>query len=216
MSSTRLILNVVLILGSLGAASAQTNEQPQPTPSPPEVSVVTGYCRELATFAKRNLNKARFFGDVAAYDQSGITLRKPPERWQEFRSQKARDAAMTGDNLYNTANVWMRNGNIVLADLQYGSPSGDWAQFVRYCFREDGSLAKMEDTFRTFAGPISTVKEKFYDSKGRRLRFLIRCYDLESGRKKRCDGNYSNYDADVFRRVQQLPVYALVRSGKVK
>jgi len=196
--------------------NGQTTAPPQASPSPSssQLTLINNYCTDLKAYAKNNLKRALFFGDVASYDQNSMTLTAPPPNWKQFKSQKARDDAGNGDNLFNTANVWTKNGNIVLANLQYGSPSGDWGQFVSYCFREDGSLAKLEDTFRSFAGPISTVKEKIYDTRGTRLRSSIRCYKLGTRRREKCEGTYSNYDADVYLRVSQLPIHRAFRSGK--
>ena len=195
------------------STSSATNE-PKPSPTPSEISTVTSYCKELGIYAKRNPKQARFFGDVSSYDQSGATLNKPTEKWSEFKTQKARESATTKDNLYNTANVWLRAGNIVLAHFEYGSPSGDWSQFVSYCFREDGSLAELKNSFRTFNGSVRVEKQNIYNSSGKRLRATTRCFELESGRKKRCGGSYAQYDADEFRKVQQLPIYRLRKKSE--
>src|SRR6266851_5229394 len=222
----RLINTLFLSFALIGVPIGQTRDQPKPTgspsmstatnepnpsPSPSEVSTITSYCRELGIYAKRNPKQARFFGDISSYDQSGVTLNKPTEKWREFKTQKAREIATTEDNLYNTANVWLRAGNIVLAHFEYGSPSGDWSQFVSYCFRQDGSLAELENSFRTFNGSVRIEKQNIYNANGKRLRVTTRCFELESGRKKRCGGNYAQYDADVFRKVQQLPTYHLIK-----
>ncbi len=222
----RLINTLFLSFALIGVPIGQTRDQPKPTgspsmstatnepnpsPSPSEVSTITSYCRELGIYAKRNPKQARFFGDISSYDQSGVTLNKPTEKWREFKTQKAREIATTEDNLYNTANVWLRAGNIVLAHFEYGSPSGDWSQFVSYCFRQDGSLAELENSFRTFNGSVRIEKQNIYNANGKRLRVTTRCFDLQSGRKKRCGGNYAQYDADVFRKVQQLPTYHLIK-----
>ncbi len=229
MKYTRLVITKIILVSFalIGVIVAQTPDQTKPTaspsaqsaaanepkPSPSEISTVTGYCKELAGYSKRNPKQARFFGDVSAYDQSGVTLTKPTEKWREFKTQKARETATTQDTLYNTANVWLRDGNIVFANFQYGSPSGDWAQFVSYCFRQDGSLAELDNSFRTFNGSVRVEKQIVYNANGKRLRVTTRCFDLQSGRKKRCDGNYAQYDAEVFRKVQQLPFYHSTKSG---
>lgn len=212
-----IIRMAIILFAFAGVSLAQNSDVPKPAASPSEVSIVTAYCRELATYVKRNPTQTRFFGDVAAYDQSGVTLSAPSTaKWREFKSQEAREATTTPDNLYDTANVWLRGGKIVIAQFEYGSPSGDWAQFVGYCFREDGSLAKLENSFRTFNSDVRIEKERIYDAKGKRLRSSLRCFDLQSGRRKRCEGNYSNYDADVFRTVKQLPFYGLIQSQGTK
>lgn len=211
------IIRIAIILfGVAGVTVAQSGEAPKPAASPSEVSIVTAYCRELTTYAKRNPKQARFFGDVAAYDQSGVTLSAPRPKWREFKTAKAREAATSEDNLYDTANVWLREGKIVIAHFEYGSPSGDWAQFVSYCFREDGSLAQLDNSFRTFHGDVRIEKQKLYDAKGKRLRSSLLCFDLQSGRRKRCQGSYSNYDADVFRTIKQLPLYGLIQTPLLK
>jgi len=215
----RHIIRIAIVLfGFVAVTGAQVNDAPKPAPSPSEVAAVAEYCRELNTYAGLHPKEARFFGDAAAYDQSGVTLTTPRPRWREYKSAKARDAATTPDNLFNTANVWLRNGKVVFARFQYGSPSGDWAQIVGYCFREDGSLAKLENSFRIIPGSnVRIEKARIYDAKGKLLRSSQQCFDLDTRRKKRCGSDYRNYDADVFGTVKQLPIYGLIKSrGAIK
>lgn len=196
---------VILVFSTFGVSQ----DSPKPASSGPATS--TTYCQGLEAYVKRHPKEARFFGDTSSYDQSGATISKTEKaQWKEYKSAKARDAAATSDNLYDTADVWLRNGKIVLAHFQNGSPSGDWAQFVGYCFRIDGSLAEIHNSFRTFYGSVRIEKTDTFDPRGKMLTSMMHCYDLQSSKPKRCGGSYKQYEAEVFRTSRQLPFYGLV------
>src|SRR4051812_25530954 len=106
---------VLMIVGMLSVvASAQTQDPAQSTKQVTGVVAIEAYCKELDSFKKRNPNQARWFGDVAPWDQSGTTLNAPAVRWKEFKSRKARESAATDDNLFDVADLWMRDGRVVI------------------------------------------------------------------------------------------------------
>jgi hypothetical protein len=207
-------MTILCAFGLLTPALART-----PSPRGPArtagVAAIEAYCKALDGFKKRR--PARVFGNVAAWDQSGLTLSEPTPEWREFESRRARQSAATGDNLYDVADVWVKDGKVVAADFEYGSPSGDWSQLVTYYYREDGTLAKTRNTFASFHIRGRIVKEIIYGADGKRLQTRLRCFELGEngrGRKKRCSGDYSTYDAGVYARVQSLPLYALLTSRR--
>src|SRR5687767_3745922 len=218
--------SVILVLLSFGfLTNAQTQEPAQTTKPLTDVAGIEAYCKELDSFKKRKPNQARWFGDVAPWDRSGMTLNAPSAKWQEFKSRKARQSAATGDNLYDVADIWMKDEKVVLADLWFGSPSGDWSQFVTYYFRDDGTIAKMRSTFagfnlHPFANPEESgarlVQTRIYDASGKRLSKRLQCFELgEKGRQKKCSGDYSRYEGPAYLNVQRLPMYRLLNSQRL-
>ena len=212
------ILSTVLTLLTLLSGTAAQTPSPESSPTPlSPAAAIEAYCKEVDDFVKSHPREARFFGDVAPYDQSGVQVVAPTSKWREFRSRKARRDAATKDNLYNVADVWLRDGKVVFAYFEWGSPSGDWSQFVTYYFRDDGTLAKSRNMFSHFAFNATIIKDKLYDPRGKQIRSLLRCFEMGNLRKrKKCEGDYSNYDADVYRRVQNLPFYAAFKTQRAK
>lgn len=240
--ASSLTLLCIVALGVLAEAQAQTAQAQTPTlqaqaqapnPSTKQVTAAAGhqnlgvaaieaYCKELDGFKKRNPNRARFFGDVSSWDQSGMTLHAPAPKWKEFKSRKARESANTGDNLYDVADVWIKDEKVVLAEFWFGSPSGDWSQSVIYYFRDDGTLAKMQSTYAGFnLNPFPNreefgarlVQTRVYDANGKRLRKSLQCFELgEKGRQRKCSGDYSHHEGAVYLKVQRLPLYKVLNS----
>src|SRR4026209_2172719 len=109
-----LILLCILAFGV--PATAQTQTPAQPANQLTGLAAIEDYCKQIDAFKKNNPNGARFFGNVSSWDQSGMTLSAPSPKWQEFKSRKARESAATGDNLYDVADLWIKDEKVVLAD----------------------------------------------------------------------------------------------------
>lgn len=215
---------VLIIFGILGVGvltKAQTQTPDQSANQLTGVAAIEDYCKQIDAFKKNNPNRGRFFGNVSSWDQSGVRLNAPSPKWKEFKSRKARQSATTGDNLYDVADIWMKDEKVVMADLWFGSPSGDWSQFVTYYFRDDGTLAKMRSTFAGFnlhpfapeESGARLVQTRIYDANGKHLSKRLQCFELgEKGRQKKCSGDYSRYEGSLYLKVQSIPIYRLLNS----
>ena len=211
LKQTTQIVTILCILAVLVQAQAPK----QSTKGATVVADIETYCKELDAFRKRHPNEARIFGDVASSNS-------PAPKWKEFKSRKAREAAATDDNLFDVADVWSKEGKVVIAEFGFGSPSGDWSQSVTYYFRDDGTLAKMQSIYAGFnLNPFNNpnefgarlVQTRIYDTNGKRLRRTLQCFELnEKGRQRRCSGDYSRYEGDAYLKVQRLPIYSLLKS----
>jgi hypothetical protein len=167
-----------------------------------EIARIKAYSRELDDYSKRNQKLHRVFGDVSSEEE-------PKSRWREFKSEKERDDAATGDR----ANVWAQDGAVVLACYTFQSASGDWAHYVNYYFREDGSLAKIHAQLNTFYGNMTVIRERFYDSKGKLLSSSQQFLDMETQKKKKPgeDGQeFIDEPITAYRTVKALPFYTLL------
>jgi hypothetical protein len=204
---------ILFVLSVVVSVLAQTQSAENQTTPLTGVAAIDAYCKELDSFRKGKHNRARVFSKIIPPDQSGETL---SGNWREFKNAKSRESDFTSDHLYDVGDVWMRAGKVVVAEFEFGT-AGDWSQVVTYYFRADGGLAKMRSNYGRFMGHIRIVKDKFYDSKGKRLQTRLQCSDLEeSGRRKKCSSDASEYDADVYKRVQNLPLYGVLKSRSPK
>jgi hypothetical protein len=127
----------------------------------------------------RQTQKQRIFADVSSDWKKSI--------WQEFKNEKMRDNADTGDNLNENAYVWMKDGKIVSTTFTFQSPSRDWAHFVTYYFRADGTLAKAESTLNTFYGNVTADRNYYFDLKGKIVKQNVKYLDLKTQKPIKSD-----------------------------
>jgi|GEM_PF-1339171 len=188
---------------------AQTNAPTDKQIRAAEIAKIKAYCQELDDYAKRNPKLGRLFADVS----SGMKGEK--SRWREFKSEGERERADTGNDL---ANVWAKDGATVSVYFTFQSPSGDWAHYVNYYFRDDGSLAKTRAQLNTFYGNMTVIRERFYDLKGRLLSSSQQFLDLETKKKKKpgVDGEFIDEPIPVYRTVKALPFYTLLSKTAAK
>jgi hypothetical protein len=168
------------------------------------IAAIDSYAKSVDSFIKLNPNALRIFANVASGTDKG------PDRWRRFRSEAERQEAESGHNLNETAFVWLKAGKVVGANFTFQSGSRDWAHFVMYYFREDGTLAKIRAQLNTFYGNISVMREQVYSSSGKLLRKTTRYLDLESQEPRRPTADFQDEPIPVYRRVRDLPFYKLL------
>jgi len=197
------LLAVILALSfGVGSGPGQTTKAPPPQTT--EIASIDSYVLELDRFVKRNQKLARIFADVS----SASTDEKSD--WKEFKTEKAREDAGTGDNLNQNAYVWKRAGKTVRTNFTFGSPSGDWAHFVYYSFRDDGSLAKIHGELNTFYGDLSVISDHYYSREGKLLKTKRLFLDLKTRKPKR-PGDYEPKKPEpVFKKASDLPFFKLL------
>src|SRR5882724_672928 len=146
------VICLICLSNSLTAGSSSARSE--------EIAAIQTYCKSVDRFIRRNPKTLRIFANVAS-------ARKPRPDWRQFKSEKQRQRA-NGD-LNENAYVWAMQGDIIGANFMFQSESGDWAHYVMYYYREDGSLAKITAELRTFYGRVTVVRELLYDPTGRRI-----------------------------------------------
>lgn len=175
-----------------------------------EVSAIESYVREVDRFIKGNPKSLRIYADVSSGTE------KSPDEWREFKNEKEREVADTGDNLNENAYVWLREGKVVEAKFTFQSPSRDWVHYVTYYFRENGSLAKMEAQLNTFYGNMSVIRERWYNAEGKLLRSASRYLDIRGGKRKKPDKDFIDEPIPFYRRAENLPFYRLLWTAQPK
>jgi hypothetical protein len=163
-----------------------------------DLAEINSYVAEVDRYIKRNPKAKRIFGDVAAYDDNN-------PRWREFKS----GAEAQKKELYDSAYVWTRDGKMIGANFTLSSPSGDWAYFVEYYFRDDGTLAKIHARLNTFYGDVTVIRDQFFNNRGVRISSTRKILDLKTQKPTKAPRDYFDQPVTVYRKVSELPFFKL-------
>jgi hypothetical protein len=166
-----------------------------------EIKQINSYVKGLNAFIEKNQKRHETFADISQTE-------KP--KWRRFKSEKALDKIMINEAAY----VWRRRGRLVAADFTLSSESGDWAHYVNYRYRHDGTLAKIEADLRTFYGNISVVRNLYFDIKGRLLRKTTQFRDLQSNQPVKPNENFIDEKFEIFKTTAKLPFAFLLRKTR--
>lgn len=202
-----LLITILLVLTTSVARSAQS---PSFLAS---VEAIEGLCEKASAFAKKSESTVRIFADVSdPYDRSSR------EEWREFKNAPELQRANKESQLCTEAFVWGTE-DFAFVSMFFTSPSGDWAHYVDYCFRQDGSLARSESTLNTFnvhhpeddnAGPVSRIRTKHFENTGPSIRTQSKVIDLKS-KKPAPKVSLMDQDEPIFRNIRELPFIALLK-----
>ncbi|MER3633049.1 MAG: hypothetical protein C4325_13610 [Blastocatellia bacterium] len=153
-------------------------------------------------YSRSNKTRAIAIADIAEYDS-------PRPEWKRFASEEELDMFSRDNSVYTAALNWVRGRNLVVTSISSGSPSGDWARYVKYVFYDDGRTAKISDELRTFYGNCIARTFIYLSRSGRILEKQTRSFDLVTRKplKRSCD---TVADASFHRNARELPFYALV------
>jgi hypothetical protein len=113
------------------------------------------------------------------------------------------------DDLDEVAYIWSRKGNVVAVGFTFQSGSRDWAHFVTYYFREDGTLAKIHSRLNTFYGGVTAIRDQYYGSNGRLLKTTARFLDMQTQKPKK-NPSFQDEPTPVYLNVRKLPFFKLL------
>jgi hypothetical protein len=182
---TRTFISLALLLGLHLTVAAQST-----------VAEINTYATSIDRFMK--VNRSRNFGDASLEEKSN---------WKLFKTKKALDDA---GEIYEKALVWTKAAKVVGVTFTLSSPSGDWAHFVTYYFRDDGSLAKIHAELNTFYGEVSIIRDQWYDSTAKQLDAKRKILDLNTRKPKKPSGDFMDQEVIVYKKVSDLPFSKLL------
>jgi len=146
------------------AGNTQTPEIEQvepiesPTPKSPDVLQIDTYCDALDSMTETENNPHRIFADTSQTDEP---------KWREFGSEKKLEEFRKSIETYEIAYNWLKNGRVVITSITIFSGSGDWVKYVSSCYRENGSLARVNVRYRTFYGHYLLLNDKYFEVAGK-------------------------------------------------
>ena len=189
-----------------------------------------GLTKALGTAKKGTVSDARSTRE--AIDKACdalIPLTKKPGRlfrsrglnggtWSEDTEKRTLGTENEDANVLGAAHYWFDLNLGVAVQMSARASSGDWTQVVDYCFRSDGSLARMEsvlvtvDVFDSADETHNGVKRsrvRYFDPEGREIGRRVEIRNLVDGAlaKRR----FADVLEQVYRRSSSLPFYRLLR-----
>lgn len=196
----KITIRILITLGVLLSLPASMIGQDRKTPSPTttDLASINAYAKQVDRFMKRNDKGKRTFGDVG----------NEQAQWREFKGKVA-EGETDPEDLDQVAHVWLRKGKVVAAGFAFQSGSRDWAHFVTYYFREDGTLTKIHSRLNTFYGGVTAIRDKYYRSNGKLLRTTARYLDIETQKPKK-NPNFQDEPTPVYLSVRTLPFFRLL------
>ncbi len=112
------------------------------------------------------------------------------------------------------ADVYVSGGVPAAAFFTIQTLSGDWVLYADYYFRPDGSLAKMHERLNVFHTSASVVRDTWFGCHGEAYGGTVHRFDLKTKKPRQSDSESSGERAPIFTRVQNLPFFSALRSGK--
>jgi hypothetical protein len=151
---------IALLSVALLAAATTTNGAPSP-----EVQGIDAQCKAATKLDEAHQERYRAFADVsqailpAANEARGS--------WREFKTRdELRTFAQTGAAPNTQASMWSAPGGTTIAQVYFQSDSGDWSQDVEYCFRADGTLARLTGALSNYAADVEGERTIHFDARG--------------------------------------------------
>ena len=195
-----LIAILIMFLGSMSGTSYSQ------AANKAEIESIDAYCKTVDAIQDKTA------GLVLA-DTAGLNDDTP--KWRGFASEKALEKFREDSDTYSIAYNWRKGTKIVASNFTLFSDSGDWAKYVYHCFREDGSLARVESELRTFYGDYIVTRRNYFDRSGKRLSRSVKFRDLTSGKPKKpesggVEGDDPN-EIDYYKQTSKLPFAHLVK-----
>ncbi len=148
-------MSALLCVALLAAATAAT----------PETKRIDAQCKAAARIDDAHKVRFRMFADVsdavlpAANDGSGS--------WRPVTKHDDSKATSPTGNAPNTfGSLWSAPDGTTIAEVYFQSETGDWSQDVEYCFRADGTLARLAAALSNYAADIEGARAIHYDANG--------------------------------------------------
>ena len=184
----------VLVLIQGLTTSGLTTQTPQ-TPQPPTASATA--LAEIKTYTAE-IDRVTKKQNFRTY---GIIYNGNDGTWQLLKPKS--------EHVNESCDVWTREGKVVLAFFGFTSDSGDWYHFIKYYYRPDGTLAKIQARLNTFYGNVSVLRDRYYDTNGKLLKSTQRYLDMQTQKPvKKAD--FHDNPIPMYARVSALPFRKLL------
>jgi hypothetical protein len=172
------------------------------------VKPIEAYARKIEAFVKSEGKPHVIVADVSDYNKSDKAV------WKKYTSEDELEKARETEESYTIAYNWKKDGKLVATNFTYSSPSGDWAEYVYYIFREDGSTARAERELRTFMGDLIVNRIYIYDEKGKLLKQTKTFRDLETQKPVKPTDDFQDMEMEIYKSKDNLPFIEILSDGK--
>lgn len=174
---------------------------------PAAIKKIDLYCKTVDALSKNGGAPELVFADTAGMNDKR-------SKWRRFASERALEKFRKRSETYSIAYNWRRGGRIVASNFTLFSGSGDWARYVYHCFREDGSVARVESELRTFYGDFIVIRRRYFDETGKQISTSVKYLDLTTRKPKKPDDGVMGDDpaeVDYYKKTSKLPFARLIK-----
>lgn len=208
MKNRRFYFLFLLVLPLLSPALAESTTK--------KLERIRASCSIIDSGFKDNSLAPRFFAVLSG---------APSDSWTEFHSQADLQAACD-KGFYRKAMVYSEGSTIVLVSLEAKGPTKEWVHYLKYYFRDDGSLEKIHSDFRRFGAYqkdkgeeqqflVKVLRERYYDSKGNCIKKVPpRFFNTSTGREMK-EVVFKDESWPIYPNVEKLPFYGLIQTSPV-
>ena len=132
-----------------------------PAKASPETKSVDAICDAATKLDNAHKVQLRILADLSEAVQPQANDGRG--RWREFKNDAEFNAYTTKYDAPNTqARLWNAPDGTTITGMYFQSGTGDWSIDVDYCFRPDGSLARLDSTIGNLAGGDSGERVTYY------------------------------------------------------
>jgi hypothetical protein len=140
-------------------------------------------------------------------------------RWAEFKRESDLNGAVKAGRVYDLAQVWSREDGATAVSIRLSSASGDWFHFVEYCFRADGTLARLNSTLNTFNAVYpekddvgaTRERDRYFDARGKQIKVTKRVLDLKTKRPAPTI-QFMDDKEPIYKTAAALPFFRLLKA----
>ncbi len=189
-----------LVLAASDAAQAANPSPPndapsQSKPSSESASAIEKSCGEIFARDKAAAPDESFGRD----DPDGGS----PGAWQQFPSPANLQKVATYANFEDQALVWLSNGSVVHARITL--PTAGSTIVADYCFEADGTIGEVTSDLDNFTVNEICRREWKFDSRGRIHDITEKYLDLDTGKPKKPERDFTDVDTTIYFSVATLP-----------
>jgi len=175
----------------------------QPKVSSESVSAIEKSCSEI--FVRDKINPPDI--SIGRDDPAGGS----PAAWQTFQSPADLEKVAKYANFEDQAWVWESDGNIVHARITL--PTEGWTTVADYCFQADGTIGFVTSDVENFTVNEIDRREWMFDSKGRIQNMKEQFLDLDTGKPKKPERDFTDVDTTIYFNVKDLPFASLLQKA---
>jgi hypothetical protein len=205
--SLRIWQESTMLVCAANAATQGSNPPPPASgaPSPPKapagsVSAIEKSCGEILARDKTAAPDESFGKD----DPQGGS----PGAWQKFDSAADLQEVTTNASFEDQAWVWESNVSIVHARITL--PTEGWTTVADYCFQADGTIGYVTSDVQNFAVNEIKHSEWMFDSHGRIQNMKEQFLDMDTGKPKKPERDFTDVDTTIYFSVATLPFASLL------
>lgn len=174
----------------------------------------TTLIKQIDAYTKKIDSVSKFHKDPTLIFANISQTSKP--KWRKFTSTNTLEEFRKKTETYSISYNWTKNHRIIISTFTFFSESGDWANYVHYYYRQDGTLAKIESEYRTFYGHFVAIQNIYFNNKGKILKKNIKYLNLENTKRKTVNkddlaDNTTLFDFDFYKKTSNLPFAHLLK-----